>query len=651
MTPAPANPCDLCKGLDIKHFLDSNGHPRNLVHHAHYAELEKCASKTSCLICKMMVSSFEIRFKNGKINPKEIKGKQILLRAVQLSPPGGMYWIKISAGESFFYYDVHPNTEKQPVVPIPPSLVIGRKVHPAKSPEAFNQLRKWLDGCKVNHTDCAAKGPLPTRVINVGKLGQDTVHLQVVQPGQSGHYMALSHCWGKIQILRTLKANFVAHQKGIPLKSLTRTFIDAIEITRQMGIQFLWIDSLCIIQDSAQDWEKEAAKMGDVYRFSYLTIAAAYAEDGNGGILRSDYGAGWAPIKCTVGNAVGSAVLTFRKRDHSHLPTSPLHARAWVLQERILSPRTIHYDKDQMLWECRRMRRCQNGVPESAVTVSSTRLWDGRLQFDAAHLHKFWWDWYDMLEDFTGRGITVGDDRLPALSGIAHVMERVTKGGYVAGLWKQHFPWGLLWKKRNDWLGSPGKYRAPSWSWASLDGRVQFPDRTDIEGGTARSASDVEIIKAAVQPASAFDPCGKVTQGYIQLNGHIIQVDPRRDPRDPAFEKMKGILPERNITVEFIHDGNRVHGAAWYDKKYAGPTGKLYLLRLARCWGVNSKGEKFWFPSLHRSLILQSTKTPGRYRRIGMATHISLELSRDGKPPMQQTDPFAGTQKTTVIIE
>ncbi|KAK0616545.1 heterokaryon incompatibility protein-domain-containing protein, partial [Immersiella caudata] len=342
------------------------------------------------------------------------------------------------------------------------------------SPEAFNQLRKWLDTCKTSHAECAAKGGhLPTRVLNVGKPGQDTVRLHIVQPGETGHYMALSHCWGKTKILRTLKANIVDHQKGIPLKSLTRTFFDAVEVTRQLGIQFLWIDSLCIIQDSAQDWEKEAAKMGDVYRFSYLTIAAAYAEDSNGGILRSAYNTAWAPIKCTVGNTVGSAALTYRPRDHSHLSTSPLHTRAWVLQERILSPRTIHYDKDQMLWECRRVRRCETGVPESAINVSSTKLWDGRLKFDAAHLHEFWWDWYDMLEDFTGRGITVGDDRLPALSGIAGVMEHVTgDGGYVAGLWRQHLPWGLLWRKRNDWLGSPGKYRAPSWSWASLDGRV-----------------------------------------------------------------------------------------------------------------------------------------------------------------------------------
>ncbi|KAK0644312.1 heterokaryon incompatibility protein-domain-containing protein [Cercophora newfieldiana] len=311
---------------------------------------------------------------------------------------------------------------------------MGRKLQPANSPEAFATLRKWLDACKTNHPQCATKGPLPTRVINVGKAVQDFVRLEVVQPGQAAHYMALSHCWGRIQLIRTLKANYVEHQKGIPLAKLTRTFRDAVEITPEMGIHYLWIGSLCIVQDSPDDWEKEAAKMGNVYRFSYLTIAAAYSEDSNGGILRAKYNESKSVMKCTVGNAVGSVYVTFRHSDFASLHKQPLHTRAWVLQERILSPRTIHYTEGQMLWECRRARRCETGVPENALTLPGVRIWDGRLQFDAGALHKFWWNWYDMLHDFTARSITYGDDRLPALSGIAHVMEGVTKGGYIGGI-------------------------------------------------------------------------------------------------------------------------------------------------------------------------------------------------------------------------
>jgi len=306
---------------------------------------------------------------------------------------------------------------------------------------------------------------MPTRVINVGKAADDYVRLEVVKPNQNAAYMALAHCWGKIQLLRTLKANYVEHQKRIPLTKLTRTFRDAVEVTRQMGIQYLWIDSLCIVQDSKDDWEKEAVRMGNVSRFAALTITAAYSTDGNGGVLRAAYNPARAAVKCTPGaeKAVGHAYLTYRRRDFSKLQQMPLHTRAWVLQERILAPRTVHYADSQMLWECRTVRLCETGVPENALNSPGATVWDGRLHFEKA-LHKFWWNWYDLLHDFTGRGITHGDNRLPALSGIAHVMEGVTKGGYVARLWKQHFPWGLLWRKSCDWLEHPGHYRAPSWS-------------------------------------------------------------------------------------------------------------------------------------------------------------------------------------------
>lgn len=253
--------------------------------------------------------------------------------------------------------------------------------------------------------------------------------------GQKGPYIALSHCWGTYQIIRTVTNNYTQHQQGIPLGSLTNTFRDAVKVTRMLGVKYLWIDSLCIIQDSSADWVAEAAKMGSVYQNSYLTVAAAYSPDGNGGCLRSAPPKSLGHIKWAMNQGVGWVAVKPRLRDFLTLPTSVLHTRAWVLQERILSPRTIHYDHHQMLWECRSARWCESGVPEEAFTISQQRTWDGRLHFEAGmSSRKFWWDWYDLLQDYTARKITHGDDRLPALSGLASTLASVTRGQYVAGL-------------------------------------------------------------------------------------------------------------------------------------------------------------------------------------------------------------------------
>ncbi|KAK0644313.1 hypothetical protein B0T16DRAFT_417486 [Cercophora newfieldiana] len=110
-------------------------------------------------------------------------------------------------------------------------------------------------------------------------------------------------------------------------------------------------------------------------------------------------------------------------------------------------------------------------------------------------------------------------------------------------------------------------------------------------------------------------------------------------------------MPLRNLTIDILLNVNqRRVGGVWFDKPYTGSTGKLYLLRLTRCFGVNGMGEKYLFPSLYYGLVMQSTGKPGEYRRIGFAQHISLGVSYDGIPVMDQKDPWAAEQKQTIVI-
>lgn len=152
----------------------------------------------------------------------------------------------------------------------------------------FNLAFHWWRECCEEHPSCpvlAEMPPLPTRVIDV-KLGPDQVCL-VHAKGLQGSHTALSHCWGGEAPLKLLASNVSKFSQGIALESLPANFRDAIMIPRQLDIRYIWIDSLCIIQDSVTDWEDESKKMGDIYHKATLVIAAAAAENTSDGILKT----------------------------------------------------------------------------------------------------------------------------------------------------------------------------------------------------------------------------------------------------------------------------------------------------------------------------------------------------------------------------
>jgi hypothetical protein len=172
-------------------------------------------------------------------------------------------------------------------------------------------------------------------------------------------YTTLSHCWGKVEFLQLLKGNFASMKEGIKIDDLPKTFQDAVAITRRLGVRYLWIDSLCIIQKSTEDWARESSMMGDVYQNGLCNIAATGAPDGQWGcFMERD------PIlaqKCEVrvdrplskfNLKPGLYDLVPRNLWEGGLSNAPLNKRAWVAQERILAPRVLHFGRNQLFWEC-----------------------------------------------------------------------------------------------------------------------------------------------------------------------------------------------------------------------------------------------------------------------------------------------------------
>ena len=243
----------------------------------------------------------------------------------------------------------------------------------ADSPLRFDLFREWLRVCDEDHKnrDChlEARSELPTRVVDVGQGGEDfgLLHLYVPEPGEQGHYTILSHCWGRLseELKRTYcttRANFGARRtQGFDAKVLPQTFRDAVRVTRELGKRYIWIDSLCIIQDDEADWAAESKKMETAFQNAYCTIAAASAKDSTKGFL------GRAIVKqhhpyvkiptASHGTVYICSLTDDFERDVER--DSVLNKRAWVLQERALSRRTIHFTAGQTYWECGNGIRCE----------------------------------------------------------------------------------------------------------------------------------------------------------------------------------------------------------------------------------------------------------------------------------------------------
>lgn len=358
--------------------------------------------------------------------------------------------------------------------------------------------------------------------------------------GESGRYTALSHCWGKMQIIRTTKATLEQMKKGIPWASLSKTFQDAITLTRQLGVQYIWIDSLCIVQDDRYDWEIESATMAAVYQNAYLTIAASLAADGSGGCFsRREIPTRFAGFFFDAAESRDYGVYVRESFSHDEFSTdntgtaslsNPLLSRAWTFQERGLSTRILHFGRAELLWECRTTKDCECGKYESMASELHIPHNLSELRERAAFVEDVSYyvqlQWQSILTSYSAKQLTVSTDKLPAISAIASQFNTFAVAGkYLAGLWSYHLPSGLLWKVpkasrltiiRSSDDNNSIAYSAPTWSWASVhDAAVDYSEdlvTLDVEtlGSGLRNNAHIVDFDCA---ASGANPFGEVTPG------------------------------------------------------------------------------------------------------------------------------------------
>ncbi|KAH6621597.1 heterokaryon incompatibility protein-domain-containing protein [Chaetomium sp. MPI-SDFR-AT-0129] len=518
----------------------------------------------------------------------------------------------------------------EPVTPylttLLPDLPLGLPIPPTtSSPVSLSWAQHQLAHCQTHHPTCRAfaSAPLPSRVLDVlptddtksDSANPPPVRLHVSSPGESAPYLALSHCWGHRPFLRTLSGSLEEHQAGIVWERLPRSFQDAIEFTRRLGVRYLWIDSLCIVQDDVEDWRVEASRMAGVYQGAGVVLSAAKAEGAYGGLFAGDEGgegddeggggrekvggkvyeveftpgegndSGSESVNGSSDGGSGAAaddgqqqekqtIFLRRALSHPHRLLSPYHAsasslpiftRGWVFQERFLSPRVLHFGRDELSFECLEATVCQCSPAPVPASVREQQQAEGNTS-EGSTADPLAICWRRLVADYTLLRLTHDGDIFPAVSGLARRMQEalllnsdnrnndnknnnnpldLSNPHYLAGLWSPTLLHGdLLWHVDLPPLGygphnspnipdptpatprwgppqisRPNKWRAPSWSWASVRAPVGF---VNVQEGVEPSC---EVLDVRCEPVvEGGDELGELREGgsWMVLRGRVV---------------------------------------------------------------------------------------------------------------------------------
>lgn len=401
--------------------------------------------------------------------------------------------------------------------------------------ESGAQIRSWMDTCSREHSECPKPidAILPTRVLDVepGPGRHDNIRVHETC-GEIGRYVALSYCWGGLQpvLLETHVYEQMTSPAGIELRQLPQTIRDAVRVTRELGLRYLWVDALCIIQDSREDMKHELAQMASVFKQAYITISAASARTCRDGFLqyrmpkRSRFPRFELPYRTWEDGPAGT--VTVHETSKYCAFEEPVNTRAWCFQESLLSPRLATFGVHELIWQCGRNAfdfhyTLTTGGLMEAFSQSVERL-DPAFFDPERTIERLQWgySWDDVVINYSRREMSYEEDKLMALAALATEHQRLSDGDeYVAGLWRRDLNMWLEWfvdpSPSADYINGyqtlqprPSVYVAPSWSWASVRGIISIGDGKDFRA---------EVLRCEVTLQEESLPTGAVTGGVLEL--------------------------------------------------------------------------------------------------------------------------------------
>lgn len=405
----------------------------------------------------------------------------------------------------------------------------AREVQPVSNVEhSLGFIQQWLDTCNESHQGCIRPSSyLPDRVIS---LKGDSPVVIDTKGVMSEKYITVSHRWGTAfekKPLMTTKESMDKHKQGIPWEDFPALFQDFLAIAEGLGISYVWIDCLCIVQDDAADWKRQASKMAEIYTNGYLNLAASTAQDSSQSLYFTrghpdrKYTSASGPVTRKALSAQtlsGKPAMGLKDRcvkirtahlsDHQYVQgysingletQNPLLKRAWVFQEQMLSRRTVHFGASEMIWDCRTGRACECYCLD-LLSIHASEARKNSVDFDAAPLgsaktaneHRFlFWTrkqqlgrvfnarsglnmrqvldlWLDTVQIYAFLHLTFEKDRSYALAGVAHLFSSRLKSRYFYGIWTEDAARSLAWSAALP--STSGSFRqsdVPTWSWMS----------------------------------------------------------------------------------------------------------------------------------------------------------------------------------------
>ncbi|PVH82918.1 HET-domain-containing protein [Cadophora sp. DSE1049] len=400
-------------------------------------------------------------------------------------------------------------------------------------------------------------------------------------------------------------ANYSRLLTEVPLCSLPQLYQDAVYVTRQLHQRYIWIDSLCIIQDSdnSKDWQREVTMMSEVYSNSFCNIVAAAAPDGEHSMFHSRDSTSFVietvdlsiPYQDIIRYMIVDESLWFNNPRLwlDEVDNSKVNSRAWVLQERLLSVRNLYFGESQLYWECHGkdamevwptilLRHFQMGEPriKSMFRRSTERA-------DMIDNNSKWLEsWGEILKVYTSSGLTRSSDKLPAISSIAKRSRSIAKDQYVVGLWRSILSESLLWAIRHYPKPRPEEYRAPSWSWAAVDGEVRNFARSHI----SLPAQVLVVIEGLEIEYLTKDDTQQVQGGWLKVKG-----------------KLRALSDRSNVLFDTVRE-QYAEGSTYYVP--------IMVDEISR-GGFEEGKERLWH--LFKLILQIVNKDRGMYRRIGIS--------------------------------
>lgn len=543
--PSPHS-CRICHGLVFAHFPDGQPQP---LHYSTTAFLDlQQSSSHGCQVCKLLYQALE-HIIGSSARATITTGNRLPLLRLYSNVSESLGTVEI--------YSAKPGVKAWGFIPPCPEV----SGHPGAA-QALSFITAQISDCMLTHTACeSVRSVIPTRLILVGLPGSS---LKLIEPGPSDNfrYAALSHCWGGSPVLRLERSTEQWLKTSITETDLPRAYRDAVTLCRQLKIPLLWIDSLCIMQDDRDEWNREAAKMADVYECAFLTICASSSASTDDTFLAPYTHSQYEPTVLVWSDQEEKDPLIKSRRPcrtgrHSTCATDPLDTRAWAFQEQQMASRSVSFTSDELQWSCKTQSTCECMKGLGSVVEGPSFSLYHRLQSStnllrgaSRSLSDFW---HSTVAGYSGRQLTYATDRLPAISGLAAKYQQLSGHRYVAGLWKETLLEDMLWVcEAHPSYARPSEYLAPTFSWASITGPVSFPEFDP------NSTYHTTVVDVHTSLNNSNNPLGEVIDGYVTLEGPVFQA---------SFSRLNGLetpllkFPCSKPTYSFRPDASIVPGS------------------------------------------------------------------------------------------